>query len=492
MLVDGKILFIIDDDREFLFDGNVFSDIPSKKSSKYFIASTVASSNTRTYGYKTAKDTSIEKLEIQSEMNMYEEAGLDPDTDFRISSLVIPLENSDEDFVESYAVEVDILNEKFLPYVKKYGHIDLIFPSALSYSALYEPEFSEIRNDLYIHIGEHSAYAVIFKNGKYVSTRTISTLDEIARKIGVDVVQMRETLSNKGVKDEFYNDDEFIQMSDIQEEIAKLVERIAHSIGHKRGIFGLDTIHHIYLDFEGLDIPGFLELFDSYGYEEAKKEILDPFKDVEIGMKHYALNAKYALVVADGQLEPVNLTVYNRRPPFFKTQVGFFTIVMVIAIVLSAIYPIYAYFELTTLEEQESKLKSDVSKMKKQTKTFHVKLKQLKKERDAIKAKTIKKEGKIKALGNMIVALEDFDNDTFIRQQILQNVNKAMRKYKLSSRKFEFKKPNVLIVQIIASSEKRDSISGFIKELISCGYSKVTINKIQKNGTYYESFVEIN
>jgi len=491
MVITDKILFIIDEDREYIFDGNAFNNLPSKKLPKYFIAATVPSLNTRTHGYKTAKNTSLDKIEIQSEMNMYEDAGLDLDSDFKISSLVIPLQNSDEDFVESYAIEVDILNEKFEPFVKKYGHIDLIFPSALSYTALYTSQTTDAKNDLYIHIGEHNAYAVVFKNGQYISTRTISTLDEIARKIGVDIVRIREILSTKGVKDELYRDDEFVQMSDIQEEMAKLVERIAHSIGHKRGIFGLDTIHHIYLDFEGLDIPGFLDLFDNYGYEDADKKILDIFKDIEVGMKHYALNAKYALSVASSTIKPVNLSVYDRRPPFFKTNVGIFSMVMLVSLIFSIMYPVYAILELDKLDKKESKLKHDVKKMQNYTKHLHAKLKKIREQRDELRLKKDAKESKIIALGNTIDALEEFDKHTLAREKMMYDVNKAMGKFHLSSKKLEYKKSDILVVHIITKYNKRDNISEFIKELISIGYSNVITRKVRKNETYYESFVEI-
>ena len=491
MINNDKVLFIIDEDKEFLFDGNIFTPVPSKKVSQYFIASTVPSLNTRTHGYKTTKQTAKEKIEIQSEINMYEDAGLDPDTDFKISSLIIPLESEDEDFVESYAVEVDILNEKFDPFIKKYGHIDLIFPSALSYSALYNHESIEIKNDLYIHMGEHNAYAVVFKNGQYISTRTISTLDEIARKVGIDIVSIREVLSTKGVKDELYNNDEFIQMSDIQEELAKLVERIAHSIGHKRGIFGLDSIQNIYLDFEGSDIPGFLNLFDNYGYENTNKEILDPFKDIEVGMKHSALNAKYALNVAQESIDSINLTVYYRKPPFLKTNIGIFSIVMLLSIVLSLIYPTYAFIKLNNLTEKENKCKNDVLQMQKKTKHLHAKLKKLREEKIKIKDSKSKKELKINALGNMINALEEFDKYTLSRQKMMKDVNMAMGKYNLSTKKFELKESNILVVQVIANYNQRDNISKFIKELISKGYSNVVTKKVKKTDNYYESFVEI-
>ncbi|MEA1955109.1 MAG: hypothetical protein U9N02_01280 [Campylobacterota bacterium] len=490
-MINDKIFFIIDKDREFIFDGSSFSELPLKKYDNYLSATTLSSSNSRTYGYKTPKSTTPEKIEIQSEMNMYEDAGLDPEVDFSISSLVIPLEDSDESYVESYAVEVSILDEKFQPSVKKHGHIDLIFPPALSYCSLYTSEIFDGKNDLYIHIGEYNAFAVVFKNGQYISTRSISTLDEIARKIGIEISDIREVLSTKGIEDTLYQDDEFVQMSDTQEIFSKIVERIAHFIGHKRGVFKLETVDKIYLDFEGLDIPGFLDLFDSYGYENSTKEVLDIFKDVEVGMKHYALNANYALCVVQEKITPVNLTVYERKPTFFKSKVGEFSIVMIIAFILAILYPLYALVVLKGLENTQQKLKNDVVSMKKTTKDLHTELKKQRELRDAIKIKTNETITKIKSLGNTVEALAMFDKDTIAREKMMKDINKVMKKYNLSSKKLEFKNSTIVIVQIIAKYDRRDDIAEFIKDLISYGYSSVVTTKIQKTEAYYESFVEI-
>ena len=332
---------------------------------------------------------------------------------------------------------------------------------------------------------------LVFKNGQYISTRTISTLDEIARKVNIDVSQIREVLSKKGIKDTLYNDDEFIQMSDIQEEFSKIAERIAHFIGHKRGVFKLDRIDKIFLDFEGLDIPGFLELFDNFGYEEASKEILDIFKDVEVGMKHFALNAQYAIGVAQEKITPVNLTVYERKPSFLKTKVGEFSIILSMAFILSAIYPLYALFILQDLNKTQTQLKNDVSAMKKTTKSLYKQLKQQRVSRDSLKIKSDEKIANIKSLGNMVEALVMFDKDVIKRQKIMKDINQVMKKYSLSSKNLKLENSNLVTVQVIAKFDKRDNIAKFIKDLISDGYSSVATSKIQKNETYYESFVEI-
>lgn len=485
-----KILFIVDE-KEFLFDGSSFSEPESKNPQNYLNAAVVPSSNLRTYGFKTPKSTTSEKIEIQAEINMYEDGGLDHDVDFSISSMIVPLEDIEDNYVETYAVETSALDEKFDWVVKKYRYLDLIFPPALCYSALYVNSMLEGKNDLFIHIGEKNAYAVIFKNGHYISTRTIASIDELAEKVGVDSLKMKELLSTKGVKDELYEDSEFLVMSDTQEQLSKVVERIAHTIGHKRGIFKLESLDRIFLDFEGLKIPGFLELFNSYGYGEASKDVLDVFVDIKAGMKHHALCALYALCVVEGKIEPVNLTTYERRPSFLKTKVGEFSIVMILAVILSAGYPLYALIKLDTLSSTKKSLEQEVSKMLKLTQKLQIELKEKRKHRDELKAGKDEKISKIKSYAEMLDTLEKFDSDTLARQKMLKDINLVMKKYALSSKKLEFKEPDFVNIQVIAQRDKRDNIAMFIKDLLSLGYSSVITRKVEKNERYYESFVEI-
>ncbi|MBN2781831.1 MAG: hypothetical protein JXQ66_01160 [Campylobacterales bacterium] len=490
-MLDDKIIFIADNGREFLFDGSRFSEVPSKGFKNYLNASTIPFSNIRTHGFKTPKSTPHEKIEIQAELNMYEDGGLDPDTEFAISSFPIPLENSDDFYVESYGVEVSVLDEMFASTIKHYGHLDLIFPPSLSYSALYANSMLECKNDLFIHIGYTNSYAVIFKNGVYVSTRTISTIGELAQKVGVDAALMRDTLVNKGVKDELYSDEEFLLMSDTQEQLSGIAERIAHTIGHKRGIFGLDSIDRIFLDFEGSNIPGFLDLFNSYGYSEAAKEVLDIFIDTKVGMKHYAINALYAFCVYHEKIEAVNLTRYERKPTFLKTKVGHFSIVMVCSLFLASIYPMYAIYELQLLDAKERELKQSEADLSKITKKLQNELKSKRLEAEQLKDMKSKKELMINSYKDMVNVLEDFDKEAKVREKMLRDINQIMKKYRLSSNKIEFRDANLVNILIIAKDNDRDSIAEFIKELIYLGYSSVQTKNIQKYDSYYESLVEV-
>ncbi len=491
-MITDRIIFIIDEDRELLFDGSSFQKISSKKTKDYFSAATLPSSLIHTYGFKLPKNTSAEKLEIQAEMRMYDEAGLDPDIEFQVSSLVIPLENDDDNYIESYATEISKLDEKFSSIVKKYKQIDTIFPPALSYISLYSFELLEKKSDIFIHFGEDDSYVVIFKDGHYISTRSIISLNELSQKIGLELAQLKELLTTKGLDKDLYSPDEFLQMGNIEDELLKIIERVSHTVSHKRGVFKLETIDRIYLDFEGCDIPNFLDSFDNYGYESATKELLDVFENVEKGMKNFALNALYALGGVQDRYRVLNQSIYERKPPFIKTNVGQFSTIMLLSMSLACAYPIYAYMELEKLNEEQNRLETDIKKIEKITKKLYKNLKQERVKRDELKKDKLYAISKIDSYDKIVNSLERFNQKTLIRQKMMKDVNIAMKKYALSSKYLKFRNSNSISVHIVTKYNNRYNIARFIKELISDGYSNVYTKKVEKTENYYESFVEIH
>ncbi|MEA2099027.1 MAG: hypothetical protein U9P72_02755 [Campylobacterota bacterium] len=491
-MINDEILFIIDENKQLLFNGTEFKDAPSKNKKEYFSATSLPSSLIYTHGFKTAKTTSDDKIEIQAEMKMFDEAGLNPDVDFKIASKTIPLEDSDDNYIEIFASEITKIDDIFESIAKKNHHIDAIFPPSLSYRSLYSFELLDKKNDLFIHFGDDNSYAVIFKNGQYISTRSISSINELAKHANIELSQMKELLCKKGVKNSLYSEDEFLLMGNIEDQLSKIVEKISHSIGHKRGVFKLDSIDRIFLDFETADIPGFLNLFNNYGYEDASKEILNIFDSVEVGMKHYALNALYALGSVQDKYSIVNLTIYERKPAFLKTNVGHLSIITLFALILSSVYPVYTFLELEKLNASKAKLKNDISKIQNATKKLQTTLKKERDNRDELRKEKTRYIREITSYDHLLTALQSFRNETLFRQKIMKDVNMAMKKYKLSSKHLEFNNPGSITVQIITDYDKRDNITKFIKDLITQGYSHVETKKVEKKENYYESFVEIS
>ncbi len=490
-MIGNSILYIRNGDETLLFDGKRFNAAPATKIASYYSVAALPLSLIRTHGFKTPRETSSEKLAIQAEISMYEEGGLNPDTDFKIDSLTIPLEHEETLYVESYAVEVERIRHQFDTFVKKSGHLDAIISPALSYQALYAFEHLDAKNDIFIHFGEHSAYAVIFKNGHYIATRSITNLEDLAQKLGLGVGEVRQLLRTKGIENDRYTPDEFLQMHTIQEELSKAVERIAHSISHKRGIFGLDHIERFFIDFEGDTIPGFLEMFESYGYEASSKEILNIFDDVEPGNKHHALNALYALGGFMQKYPMPNLSIYERKPSFFKTHVGQFSLLIATAVLLAVAYPVYANLELERLNTQHQSLQQQVSSMETMTQKLRHALKEERRKRNMLKDQYHTLVKTVEGYDHMLDALIDFDTEKLARQRMMKDINMAMRQYMLSSKYLEQNGSESMKAHIITPYTKRDNIAKFMKQLIQQGYTHVETKKIERDNTLYESLVEI-
>ena len=490
-MIEDKILYAVGADNIYLFDGETLQSAPPKKTKDHFTAACLSSTPLRSHSFKLPEGTSEEKIEIQSEILMYEEGGLDPETDYKIASLAHTLEMDTSLLIESYALEETYLHETFDKISQKLGHIDCITPAFFSYEALYTFERLDPKIDLFLYLDDDEAYMVIFKEGKYIAYRSLPTMNELSEKVNTTIEDIRETLATKGLLDENYGRAEFLRMNQMQEHFSKIAERIAHTISHKRGIFGLDHIDRIFIDFDGGEIPGLLNLFDAYGFEEAQKLTLNPFEQVETQNQHHAIAASYILGVAQGKITPVNLTLFERKPHFLTTHVGRFAAVFVLTVVLAAAYPIYATLHLDELNNEIDTLGQKESVLTAKTAKLTTELKKLKTKQSELKEQESETLERIKTVDLTVDALAQLKNQQNDRQQMMFDVNAAMKKLRLSSSHLEQKGSESLKVHIIAKYDRRDDIAKFMQMLINKGYSNVSTEEIALEKNIYESIIEI-
>ena len=490
-MIDDKILYAVDSDNIYLFDGETLQPAAPKKTKDYFTAARLSSTSVRSHSFKLPEGTSEEKIEIQSEILMYEEGGLDPETDYKIASLAHTLETDTSLLIEAYALDEAQLHETFDKTAQKLGHIDCITPAFFSYEALYTFERLEPKIDLFLYLDDDEAYMVIFEGGKYIAYRSLPTLNELAEKVNTTIGDIRETLGAKGLLDENYGRAEFLRMNQMQEHFSKIAERIAHTISHKRGIFGLDHIDRIFIDFDGGEIPGLLNLFDAYGFEEARKLTLRPFEQVETAKQHHAIAASYILGVAQGKITPVNLTIFERKPHFLTTHVGRFAAVFALTVVLAAAYPVYATLVLDELNSEIDTLSQKERVLTAKTAKLSTELKNLKEKHAELKTQEAQTLERIKTVDLTVDTLAQLKNRQNDRQQMMFDVNAAMKKLKLSSSHLEQKASHSITVHIIAKYDRRDDIAKFMQILINKGYRDVSTEEIALEKNIYESIIEI-
>ncbi len=488
---ENKIVLATADGELKLFDGDHFVPLPEKNVSQYVSAASLGTATLLTHALRVPENINPEKLEIQSEMSMYEEAGLNPDSDYKIASVTMPLERENELFVESYAIERTALEQLFQKVVSKLGQIDYIFPSFLRYSALYAYEKLEAKTDVFIYFGADEAYAATYKNGRYIANRSIINLNEFAQKLGIEREALKTLLKTKGVLNENYTSDELIVMQMIQEEFSKLLERIAHAISHKRGIFGLERIDRFFIDFEGSGIPGFLENFANYGYENASFEVLNVFEDIDATLRSEALFGLYVLGALSKRYEAPNLSVFKRKPAFYKMHSGIFFMVLVAALVAALVYPLYAMMSLSQLEAEKALLQKKSDAMKTLSDKLQAKLISVRKEREALSTQKKAYEMRIESYDHLVDTLKQQRLFKKQRQQMLRDINEAMAQYKLSSRSLDQNGTTAVKVHIISEFSKRDDIAKFMKVLLRRGYESVNTHEIRLEENLYESVVEV-
>jgi len=485
------ILYAIDEQNVLLFDGENFSKSDAKEAKSYHSAAALNPSLLNTHSFKVPESISPEKLEIQAEMSMYEEAGLDAETDYKIGYVKQPLEFEPSLLIESFAISHKALSEQFGALAKAAAAIDYVVPSFIRYQALYGFEKLEPKTDVFIHLGEEESFAAVYKEGKYLSLRLLPTLKELAEKLGKEVKEVRSVLCKKGVLNDNYIPEEFLLVNDIQNEFSTIVERTAHSISHKRGLFGIDTIDRFFIDFEGSDIPGFLDMFDSYGYDTASKQPLNVFEKLEAPMRYHALGALYALGAVQQKYDALNLTVFERRPHFLSTYSGQFSIVMAASLLLAMAYPIYATFKASALQGEVAVLQQQYDLQQQQTKKLQERLKAERAKRDDLRNQLALEQQQIERIDMMIDALGALTDDYLQRREMLKEVNAALRLFGLSSNRMDLNGSKQVNVHVISEYDRRDEIAKFMEHLLQKSYAHVSTNEIILEGNVYESVIEI-
>lgn len=473
------------------FDGSHLSVVKALKERDLARGAVLPLSVLRTHGVRLEQDISPEKLEIQTEMSMYEEAGLNAEIPYKIASRSIDLPTQGERYIESYAVESAYLRQQFGKIVAKISHLDWIVPAFFCYEALYAFEKIERRNDLFIYMGETESYAVMFKAGRYISHRSFMSLSELAHKVDVDMQTLRSMLETKGVESSRYGSDEFLKMTLLQQELSKVIERIAHAISHKRGIFGFDHVDRFFLDFEGAAIPGFLEIFANYGFDAAQYLVLPTLEGIEPQRQHDALYALYLLAIVQGRCVGVNLTLFERQPPFYQTHAGLFLATLAASVLLALAYPLYALYELDALESKQQELKAQVDVMETLGKKLQAKLTALRQERDTLASEQAQIGAQIESFGVLVDALSQQRVHTRARQVMMEEINQALEAYRLSSRMIEQNGTQSCYVHIISEYQKRDDIAKFMKRLLERGYAHVSTREIRRDEHIYESLIEV-
>ncbi|WP_457595934.1 hypothetical protein [Hydrogenimonas sp.] len=490
----AKTLYICtpNGDKAAKWEGERFVETPLKAAKKGYCAAVVPVAALRSHSFKIPLETAEEKLPTLVEIRMYEEGGLDVEREYAVAYVRHPLHYESAWLVEGFAAKASELGKLFAPVLKRTGHIDLLAVPFLVYEALYLHDRAEKEGvDLFLYLGDDASFAALYKEGRYLAHRLLPSLQELALKADVSPEALRETLRTRGLEAKAYGPDEGRLLKVLQESFVQMVERVAHTVGHKRGLFGFEGVDRVWLDFEKSEIPGLWELMEGYGFDTAAKGPLACCETLPPEAQHAGVEALYLQSAAEGHLEAPNLTLFTRRPPWWRSHTGRFAAAVAAAVLLVGGYGFYTSWLLDEAESERAALQARLDATKSETKRLQRELKRVRRAKEAA----------ARALEERRMALMAFDEaaDTMglikasalKRRQMVRDVDEALKRFKLSALSMEQNGSRRMRVEILTRYERREDIARFMKRLADEGYGSVGTREIWLDDTLYQSGVEI-
>jgi hypothetical protein len=298
-------------------------------------------------------------------------------------------------------------------------------------------------------------------------------------------------LSSYGLSEENYPAEEKVFFDQLQLTFSKEVEKIIHTLNHKRGLFGIESIDQIYVDFNANTLEGLDKIYAAYGMENIPIQTLVCEKDKSINAHRFA-KATYLYLCANDQIEsPLNLSPYERRAAWHKRYSGQLIAVSAAALVLGMIHPLYYYGENAVLKKKISLLQSSLQQIEERSKGLSEKL-------QSIRAEVAKGEAKLKTLHDGIrvyeLTLESLPvlmQARDIRQKMMYDAIDILEQYRLSTVSMEQNGTKSMQIHVIADYAQRATIAKFMQRWMETGYKEASTNEIYLDKNIYESKIEV-
>lgn len=484
-MTNGKILYL-EHEHALTYNDGAFIPSTARDYKELFSGGIIPLSLLNIHTLKIPTNLSPEEQAMQVEIRMFEEGNLNSDEEYTIDFIRHNLTSEDSYLCEVFALSQTKAADYFSTTLKNTNVIDCITTGFLIYESQYDTLPKQ--NDLFIYLGEEESYGAIYQEGKYIAHRSIDTLTSIAVETGLELPKLKSFLSLRGVLEDQYPPEEFAKFILIQDRIARNIERLVHTINHKRGLFGLTGIDHVYLDFEGNSIPGLETVFDAYGLHELSISALSlPNSPPE--QFHNLLSAHY--LSQQTEKKTLNLSAYERKAQWYKREGGKFLSIMGLSLLISLAIPLTLAWMLTSEEARKAELTTTLVEMEKETSTLSAILNEQKK-------RLADEENTSQALRQEIALIQGSQETADLigqmhlkRQQMLIDVTSELGRYGLGTLAIEQNGSKEMSLQVISQYQKRDDIAKLMSGLYARGYQNVQTHDIALDNKMYNAVVKV-
>lgn len=480
-------------EQKLTYNGKEFG-VPRERSTK--VVSRVSYSDIIIHSFKASAAIAEGELKTMVEIKMYEEAGLDLQKRYKMTYIRKELELSDMVLVEAFAIEESKTRTTLSRVLQDEKYIDFLALPFLAFSTLYTHKILAPQNDLFVYIDRQEAFLALYKNGHYVSTKSIMSLEDMLKRlkreeIDLSIEALQKILTEKGVDADAYGAQELSLSSALQNLFVDIFTKINDILMHNRNVFGIDTINRIFMSTANGRVRGLREFLKAFGYEQTTIHDFKLVKDAPKEHLFASIVATYAHEQCTLEQSQENITFFVRPPAFLKTQTGQLTLWSAASLVVCALYPLYLYWASYNAQQELTTLQAQYEEVKKNVASFNAKLTQIKNDLNA--ATTLKSE-QTKALENIDQSLDQLYAMKISSQSsvdFIAKVNELLGKYQLMVRSIEQKGTHAMRVEVVANQAQRDNIAKFMEALLREGFVGVSTDEVHSDKLLYISKIEI-
>ncbi len=466
-----------------------------KLNKKAIIGSRLYYNDIITHSFKLDKQYSPQELSLTIELKMYEDLGLDTQKIYQISHIQKHTEIDNILLIEAFAFDTNTIKEKYATSLKYVKYLEYLTIPSLTYEVLYSKKMIPISNDVFIYIDEEEAFITFYKDGSYISSKKIKSISEMVKELNskniyITIDELKTTLHTKGITKESYELTEYALYDYLHTVFEQIFSTIKNLALHSRNIYNFAQLEKVYFDLDGKVISGLDTLIPQF-VENTSLHAMDMFKDTDRINFLDLLSAHYIQDKIEKDDHALNITFYEKKVPFHKTEVGKFSLIVAAGIALASLYPIYQQYEIYTLSEENLILQERVDtlsvsakKLQKQQKTVQQKIAEYTKEEKKINQDLTK----LQDIANTLLALKS--NDAKYTTMLL-TINTLLKKYELTLTKVEQSGEKMMDLELYSKNNRRDTIALFMQELLAMGYENVYSNEIKLNETSYRSIVTV-
>jgi len=446
---------------------------------KDIITSSLELKNTISFTFKLPKSTPEEQLLTDAEIYFYENAGLDLNKEYVIDYIIKELKQEDSYLVEAIAVTKDYLIQEFQPIVEKTKFIDFISFMPFTFEVFYSLYNKKPKRDAFIYLDETHSFINVFEDGKYVYSKTMSSLNSLLKSIQLDIKEFKQILEEKGLEKEEYSPEEFILSSEIEQFFSKYFMDVNNRLSYGANIFYLEPIENIYF-YTPFKIKGINSLQNFWEMHNINFEII-PTEKIN-------LLDKLAIIYNERNHNSAkNFSIFPRPKPFYKTKT--FTLIMTIFLSMGIFggHFGYEYYQI-------QKIKAEKNKLNKKIKLVSTKLNTLKAKNKAILDKLAEYKKKINAIEsqikydkNLLESALEIINQPKTYEDFVTLAN-LLHKNKLRVLKMSKDVDGTFILDVYTKSRYRDNIANFMYNLTQKHYKNIRSDAVQEvNNNYYIS-----